>query len=137
MSTQGIGNIPAADVPILLTQENGTAAPNPIYDEAGAQVSASSLTSLFNQSRQYVGAYGIDPSTGAFAAWNSAGQEVSYQAFAAEHQLASGAIPIAANGGSAVLYNSSGQIIGLDVAGYVVNSVTSEDGRSFNSRHLR
>lgn len=130
MSTQGIGNIPAADVPIVTTQEAGTAAPIAIHDEAGAQVSASTLTSLFNQSGQYVGSYGIDPSTGAFAAWNAQGDEVSYQAFAEEHQLASGAVPIAANGGSAVLYNSSGQIIGLDVAGYIVNSSSDVGGET-------
>lgn len=121
MNPQGVSNVTSADVPQILTQEVGTAAPVTVADEAGAAVSANSLTALFDSSGVYVGSYGIDPSTGAFAAWDANGNETSFQAFAAEHQLANGAAPIASDGGNAVLYNSTGQIVGLDVAGYVVN----------------
>jgi hypothetical protein len=120
MSTQGIVNIPTADVPLAFTQEPGSGAPSSVYGETGTLVPQSSLTALFNQSGNYVGSYGIDPDTGAFAAWNANGDEVSYQAFAAEHNLANGATPISSTGGNAVLYNASGKIIGLGVAGYLV-----------------
>ena len=93
MNPQGISGVTAADVPQILTQEAGTAAPIALTDEAGSVVAASSLTALFNASGTYVGSYGIDPSTGAFAAWDANGNETSFQTFAAEHQLASGAVP--------------------------------------------
>lgn len=127
MNPQGVSSVSAADVPQILTQEASSAAPITITDEAGSVVAASSLTALFNADGTYVGSYGIDPRTGAFAAWDADGNETNFQAFAAEHQLASGATPVASDGGSAVLYNSSGQLIGLDVAGYVVGG--SADGQ--------
>ncbi len=65
MSTQGVNNIPSADVPQILTQGAGTSAPIQDYGENGAAVPERSLTALFNQSGQYVGSYGLDPSTGA------------------------------------------------------------------------
>jgi hypothetical protein len=120
MSTQGIGDTPTADVPLTLTQGPGSAAPSQLYGETGTLVPQSSLTALFDQNGNYVGSYGIDPDTGAFAAWNANGDEVSYQAFAAEHNIVNGATPISSTGGNAVLYNASGQIIGLGVAGYLV-----------------
>ena len=132
MNPQGISGVTAADVPQILTQEAGTAAPIALTDEAGSVVAASSLTALFNASGTYVGSYGIDPSTGAFAAWDANGNETSFQTFAAEHQLASGAVPIASDGGNAVLYNSSGQIIGLDIAGYVVNGASDGQTTVYN-----
>ncbi len=125
MSVQGIASIPNSDIPVPLAQQPGSEAPDPIFDASGAQVATSALTALFDQSGKYVGSYGIDPSTGSFSAWDASGDETSFQAFAAEHDLANGATPFSANG-SAVLYNSSGQIIGLDVAGYVVNSAKGQ-----------
>lgn len=122
MNAQGVIGITLADVPVILTQQSGTASPIGVTDEAGATVLQSALTALFDQNGVYVGSYGIDPSTGAFAAWNAQGQETGFQAFAAEHQLANGATPIASDGGNAVLYNASGQIIGLEAAGYLVDT---------------
>ncbi len=135
MNAQGVSGVTTADVPEILTQQPGTAAPSIVTDEGGAVVPQTTLTALFDQNGNYVGSYGTDPSTGAFSAWNAQGQETSFQAFAAEHQLANGATPVASDGGNAVLYNASGQIVGLDVAGYVVdtpsamqNTPTPEDG---------
>jgi hypothetical protein len=122
MNAQGVSGVTTADVPEILAEQPGTTAPVSVSDEAGAVVPQAALTALFDQNGNYVGSYGIDPSTGTFSAWNSQGQETSFQAFAAEHQLANGATPVASDGGNAVLYNSSGQIIGLDVAGYVVDT---------------
>ena len=122
MSTQGVNNIPSADVPQILTQGAGTSAPIQDYGENGAAVPERSLTALFNPSGQYVGSYGLDPSTGAFAAWDANGNETSFQAFAAEHELANGATPFGVDGGNPVLYNSSGQVIGLAIAGYAIDT---------------
>jgi hypothetical protein len=130
VNPQGVGIVTSADVPQILTQEPGAAAPATVTGENGAVVPQSSLTALFNSSGDYVGSYGIDPSTGAFSAWNAQGQETSFQAFAAEHNLANGATPVAYDGGNAVLYNSSGQLIGLDVAGYVVTTPVSAQSGS-------
>jgi hypothetical protein len=121
MNAQGVSGVTTADVPEILAQQPGTAAPISVTGENGAVVPQSTLTALFDQNGNYVGSYGIDPSTGAFSAWNAQGLETSFQAFAAEHQLANGATPFASDGGNAVLYNASGQVIGLDVAGYVVD----------------
>ena len=125
MSTQGIGNVPSSDVPVILTEKPGSAAPTSVYGETGTLVPQSTLTALFNQGGNYEGSYGIDPDTGAFAAWDANGNEVSYQAFSTEHQLASGAVAVSPTGGSAVLYNASGNIIGLEATGYIVSVANS------------
>ena len=132
MNPQGVTSVSAADVPQILSEAAGAAAPVSVTDEDGVTVSASALTALFDSSGTYIGSYGIDPSTGAFAAWDANGNETSFQTFAAEHQLANGATPVASDGGNAVLYNSSGQIIGLSVAGYVVGSQTGGTTAVYN-----
>jgi hypothetical protein len=127
MNPLGVGDVGSQYVSQILTEASGASIPTSITikGENGAAIAGSSLTALFNQSGTFVGAFGIDPSTGAFAAWDANGNETNYQLFSALHGLTSGAVPVSSAGSNAFLYNSSGQLIGLDVAGYTVNVPTS------------
>lgn len=79
------------------------------------------LTPLYDQQGNYVGAYGFDPSTGYFSAWDAQGNETSLQALVQSNNLAASSKPVDANGQMGLLYNAQGQLLGVNVAAFVNN----------------
>lgn len=90
-----------------------------VRDEAGALVPSRDLTLLFSPSGAYVGSYGIDPSTGAFSAWDAKGQEMSFSEMAA--QLAKGAAPAPAGPS----YDNSGRTVNQPVSQMTAFQITA------------
>ena len=86
-----------------------------IYDSSGLLVGSDALRAVYGNNGTYLGSYGIDPSTGKFAAWDADGQEQPIEALAS---APAGATPFAL-GESPILYNASGDVTGYEISGYL------------------
>lgn len=102
-----------------------------IVDSAGNAMDASSLTALYDADGNYIGSYGFDPESGFFSAWDAVGNETSFNELVATAGVPTNAVPVAYGGKEGLLYNSQGQLIGANVAGYA-NAAVAPAGESIS-----
>lgn len=106
------------------TVPTGATAPAVTDSVGGFLDSSSGITALYDTSGNYVGSYGVDPSTGEFSVWDANGNETSVEQILDSQNISNGLVPVSADAKAGVLYNAQGQYVGLDVAGYVYSSDT-------------
>lgn len=121
MTPQIVGGSSTTNLPLTLTYKAGEATDFAVAlrDEAGDLVADHSLTEIFSASGQYIGAYGLDPSTGAFSAWDAQGYEMSFSDLASEVNKGATSTPPGSS------YDSSGQPIGQSISQMTAFQITA------------